>query len=95
MPGHTPGLSIVDSEENLEAVKEFYHLEETLSAEGSFGLAVPTLQVFLGVSLAISITSHQPLSAILVLTFNNMYSEHYFEPRHENTCFLHISVFWQ
>ena len=83
---------MVDSEETLEAVKEFYHLEEMLSVEGSFELAVPTLQVFLGVSLAISTTSHQPLSAILVLTFTNMYSEHYFEPRHEKTCFLHISV---
>ena len=86
---------MVDSEEKLEAVKEFYHLEEMLSAEGRFELTVPTLQVFPGIILAISTTSHQPLSATLVLTFTNMYSEHYFEPRHEKTCSLHIFVFCQ
>ena len=80
---------MVDSEEKLEAVKEFCHLGEMLSAESSCELTVPTLQVCLGVSLAISTTSHQPSSAI----FSDMYSEHYFEPRHEKTCFLHISIF--
>ena len=61
------------NEEKLEAVKEFCHLGEMLSAEGSCELIVPTLQVCLGVySLAISTTSHQPLSAILVLTLSDM-----------------------
>ena len=54
------GLSMVDSEEKLEAVKEFCHLEDMLSAEGSCELTVPALQVCLGVSLSISSTSHQP-----------------------------------
>ena len=86
---------MVDSEEELEAFKEFCHLGEMLSAEGGYKLTVPTLQVCLGVSLAISTTSHQPSSAILVLTLSDMYSKHYLEPRHEKTCFLHISIFWQ
>ena len=53
------GLSMVDSEEKLEAFKEFCHLGEMLSVEGSCELLVPTLQVCLAVSLAISTTSHQ------------------------------------
>ena len=83
---------MVDSEEKLEAVKEICHLVEMHSAECSCELTVPTLQLCLGVSLAISNTSHQPSSAILVLTFSDtcMYSEHYFEPRHEKTYFLDI-----
>ena len=85
---------MVDREEKLEAFKEFCHLGEMLSAEGrrtdcSNAASVP------GVSLAISTTSHQRLSAISVLTLGDMYSKHYFEPRHEKTCFLHISIFWQ
>ena len=48
------------NEEKLETVKEFCHLGEMLSAEGSCELTVPTLQVCLGVSLVISTTSHQP-----------------------------------
>ena len=69
----------------LEAVKEFCHLGEMLSAESNCELTVPTLQVCLGASLAISTTSHQPSSAILVLTLSDLYSEHYSEPRHEKT----------
>ena len=42
LPGHK-GLSMVDSEEKLEAVKEFCHLSEILSAEASCELSVPTL----------------------------------------------------
>ena len=86
---------MVDSEEKLEAVKEFCHLGDMLSAEGSCELTVPALQVCLGVSLAISTTSHQPSSAILVLTLSYIFSEHYFELGHEKTCFLHIFIFWQ
>ena len=89
------GLSMVDSEEKLEAVKEFCHLRDMRSAEGSCELTVPTLQVCLGVSLAISTTSHQPSTALLVLTLSDIYSELYFEPGHEKTCFLHISIFSQ
>ena len=70
------------NEEKLEAVKEFCHLGEMLSAEGSCELIVPMLQVCLGVSLASYTTSHQPSLAILVLTLSDMYSEHYFQPRH-------------
>ena len=86
---------MVDSEEKLEAFKEFCHLREMLSAEGSSELTVPKLQVCLGVNLATSTTSHQRSSAVSVLTLSDMYSKHYFEPRHEKTCFLHISSFWQ
>ena len=50
---------MVDSEEKLEALKEFCHLQEMLSGEGSSELTGPTLQVCLRVSLAISTTSHQ------------------------------------
>ena len=53
------GLSMADTmKKKLEATKEFCHLDEMLSAEGSCELTVPTLQVCLGVSLAISTTSH-------------------------------------
>ena len=86
------GLSIVDSEEKLKAVKEICNLVEMHSAECSCEKIVPTLQVCLGVSLAISNTSYQRSSDIFVLTFSStcMYSEQYLVPRHEKTCFLHI-----
>ena len=38
------------NEEKLEAVKEFWHLGEMHSAEGSCELTVPTLQVCLGLA---------------------------------------------
>ena len=44
------GLSMIDSEEKLEAVKQFCHLGEMLSAEGSCELTVLTLQVCLGLA---------------------------------------------
>ena len=58
------GLPMEDGDEKLEAVQEFCHLREMLSAKGSCELTVPTLPVCMGVNSAISTNFHQPSSAI-------------------------------